>query len=107
MGYNLSMNGNEVREICSTLGLSPQHLASLVGVHLTTVYRWEGQAASELRLEPLQHRLLLQLQKRAQVGQPKDLGRQLIECLLVGGTLVGLAYLLADLVETKPRRMSR
>jgi len=96
-----------VRDLRFSLGLTPQYLANLLGVHLTTVYRWEGQDKAELRLEPLQHSLLLQMQRRASAGQPKDFGQQLIEGLLIGGTLVGLACLLADLADTNSRRRSK
>jgi transcriptional regulator with XRE-family HTH domain len=101
------MNGNEVRTLRTNLGLNPQHLATLLGVHLTTVYRWEAQGAQELRLEPLQHGLLLQMQKRLAQNPPKDFGQQLLEGLLIGGTLVGLALLLADLTEPTKRRSKR
>ena len=101
------MNGNEVRAIRETLGLSPLNLANLLGVHLTTVYRWEAQGAQQLRLEPLQHSLLLQMQKRLRQGPPQDLGQQLLQGLLIGGTLVGLAYLLADLAEPNPKRRTK
>lgn len=101
------MTGNEVRTLRTQLGLSPQHLAALLGVHLTTVYRWESTEGQELRLEPLQHSLLLQMQRRLKQQPPRDLGQQLLEALLVGGTLVGLAYLLADLTETTTKRRSK
>lgn len=101
------MNGSDVRQLRITLGLTPQHLAELLGVHLTTVYRWEKTERVELRLEPLQHRLLMEMQQQIQRRQPKEFGQQLIEGLLLGGTLLGLACLLSDLVETKPRRRSR
>lgn len=101
------MTGAEVQQLRSTLGLKPQELAGLVGVHLTTVYRWEGHGNEALRLEPLQHALLLRLQEQARVQKPQEFGKQLIEGLLVGGTLVGLAYLLADLATPKPGRRQR
>lgn len=102
--YDVSMTGYEVQLLRTSMGLTPQHLASLLGVHLTTVYRWEGQRGAALRLEPLQHSLLLQLQKQATARQPMDFGQELIKGLLIGGTLVGLACLLADLVDSKPNR---
>ena len=98
------MNGFEVRTIRESLGLSPLNLANLLGVHLTTVYRWEAQGDQELRLEPLQHSLLLQMQRRLTQGPPQDFGQQLLHGLLIGGTLVGLACLLSDLAEPAPKR---
>lgn len=98
------MTGSEIRNLRTTLGLSPNHLAELLGVHLTTVYRWEKANDLQVRLEPLQHRLLMEMQTRVQRRQPKDFGQQLIEGLLLGGTLLGLACLLEELTESKPRR---
>lgn len=100
------MTGDDLRGLRNSLGLTPQHLASLLGVHLATVYRWEGQKTTHLRLEPLQHSLVLKLQEQASLRPPKDFGSELIEGLLIGGTLVGLACLLADLAESRPRRRS-
>lgn len=101
------MNGTEVRTIREHLRLSPLNLANLLGVHLTTVYRWEAQGDQELRLEPLQHSLLLQMQRRLNQGPPQDFAQQLLHGLLIGGTLVGLAYLLADLAEPAPKRRTK
>lgn len=98
------MRGTEVFNLRSKLGLSIQNLANLVGVHPTTVYRWETQGDAEIRLEPLQHGLLVRLQHQANLREPKSFGQQLVEGLVVGGTLVGLALLLADLVDSTPKR---
>lgn len=98
------MRGIEVTALRTRLGLNAQQLASLVGVHPTTVYRWESQANEVLRLEPLQHGLLVRLEAQANLKEPKSFGEQLIEGLVVGGTLVGLAVLLADLVQPNPGR---
>jgi len=99
------MTGLEVVQLRTRLGINTQQLASLLGVHPTTVYRWENQMDQTLRLEQLQHGLLLRLQERARTQEPKSLGQQLVEGLVVGGTLVGLALLLSDLINpTKPRR---
>lgn len=98
------MTGLEVTALKNSLGLTTQHLASLVGVHPTTVYRWESQGHAELRLEPLQHGLLVRLQRQADLREPKSFGQELVEGLVVGGTLVGLAVLLADLLDSTPKR---
>lgn len=96
------MNGIEVRHIRTTLGLNPQAFANLLGVHLTTVYRWEAAGPLEMRLEPLQSALLLRLRQKATDAKPEATGQRLIEALLVGGTLVGLAALLSDLIQPPP-----
>jgi len=99
------MTGNEIRTLRTSLGLSAQRLAELIGVHFTSIYRWESAGDRKVNLEPLQAALLYRLQERA-AKAPRDVGERLLQGLLVGGTLLGLAYLLADLIEpeTKPQR---
>jgi hypothetical protein len=47
------------------------------------------------------------MQRRLAQGPPQDLGQQLLQGLLIGGTLVGLAYLLSDLAEPTPKRRTK
>ncbi len=99
------MTGNEIRSLRTSLGLSAQRFAELIGVHFTSVYRWESTGPKKVNLEPLQAALIYRLQEKAETA-PEATGEQLLQGLLVGGTLLGLAYLLSDLIEseTKPKR---
>jgi len=96
------MTGNEIRSLRTSLGLSAQRFAELIGVHFTSVYRWESVGPNKVNLEPLQTALIYRLHEKA-LKAPKATGEQLLQGLLVGGTLLGLAYLLSDLIEPKPK----
>lgn len=89
----------EVRSLRARLGMYGNDFAYLLGVHYTTLCRWEKAAV--VRAEPLQAALLLHAQERV-MGLPLEaattLGTELRTALATGGTLKGLAVLLADLV---------
>lgn len=96
-----AFSGNQVRHLREQLGLTQQQFASLLGVHSTTLYRWEASGLVALRIEPFQLQILRALQQ--QIERPgNDLAEALGKALLVGGGLLALYVLLQDLFE-KPR----
>ena len=72
--------------------------AQLLGVHATTVYRWELAAGQAIRIEPLQLQLLSvlqqQLHERQRTAARNELAETITKGLLVGGTMLGLFKLL-------------
>ena len=102
------MTGNGIRDLRQCLGLTPAQLASLLGVHLITVYRWEGMHGAPLRIEPLQAQILAGLQQRCHAlprAEQSTFGEALAAGLKLGGTLLGLGLLANALFPpaTKPR----
>lgn len=101
------MTGEQIRELRDALRLDPAHFAQLLGVHPSTLYRWEAAGDGTVRVEPFQQQILAVLQ--GQVATPKaateDLGDTILKGLLVGGAMYGLFKLLeAAFSEDQPRR---
>lgn len=95
------MTGHGIKALREALGLEPYVFAKLLGVHVSTLYRWE-QVHGDVRIDPLQAEILEKLRvnlsekKRA---EQKKLGDDLLKALLLGGALVALAVLLNELVK--------
>jgi transcriptional regulator with XRE-family HTH domain len=101
------MTGTQVRELRAALHLDPTHFAQLLGVHPSTLYRWEAAGDVPVRVEPFQQQILavLQGQVAAPRGTNEDLGETILKGLLVGGAMFGLFKLLeAAFSEDQPRR---
>lgn len=90
--------------------------AQLFGVHVATAYRWEAAGAKSVTLDPLHAALFARLEQSVNARQAQtqraDWGKQIATGLLIGGTLAGLAILLAELLPTgtppsKPKKQAR
>jgi len=96
------MAGPGIKVLREALGLDPYVFAKILGVHVSTLYRWE-QTRGEVRIDPLHADILEKLhatlaaKKRA---EQKQLGDAVLKALLVGGALVGLAFLLNEIVKS-------
>lgn len=91
------MTGRDVHRIRTELGLTTIDFAELVGVGLSTLYRWEQAAAAKINIDPFQTRLLAMLKRRlAQLSaqQRSGLGRRLRSALAEHGALYALFVLL-------------
>jgi len=84
------MTGGAVRQLRMLLGLNPAHFAQLIGVHPSTLYRWEAAGDGALKIEPFQLQIL------AVMGRHGDaaLGETILQGLLYGGPMLGLFKLL-------------
>lgn len=91
------MTGTDVRKMREAFGWRVPILAQLVGVDRTTAYRWEQGRGKALRLDPLHDALLTRLLELASRPRRAERGRALAQAVKLGGTLAGLAELLADL----------
>ena len=102
----MRITGYEIRQLRETLGMSVPHFAELLGIHLATVYRWESTGAKAPPLGPLHQRLLAHLKQQANAKTLKARDQwagELLQAVLVGGTLVALAQLLSSASQQKPR----
>lgn len=82
------MNGNQIRKLREKLGLDSVLFSRLLGVHLSTVYRWE-QAKKNPNIDILQRELLTFIDK-VKIGHVDTLKKSVAE-----GSLKGLAVLLS------------
>jgi hypothetical protein len=101
------MTGEEVGRIRLALGMSLPQFSQLLGVHPTTAYRWEGSGPHVVRLDPLHAGLLTHLSRQLAARSSAartDWAKQIVEGVVVGGTLVGLAVLLNELLPSQPPR---
>ena len=86
------LTGNDVRNTIELFGLTRLEMATLVGVTLSTVYRWEAHQAKVVKMEPFQ-RLLIGTVMRQPLSQEKR--NQVAVALRMGGVLGGLRILLS------------
>lgn len=103
----MRITGTEIKQLRDTLGMSVPHFAELLGIHLATVYRWESVGSNAPPLGPLHQRLLAHLQQQANVRALKirqQWAGQLLQAVLIGGTLAALAQLLSNEKPKKKRR---
>ncbi|MBI5536031.1 MAG: hypothetical protein HY898_25145 [Deltaproteobacteria bacterium] len=102
------MTGTEIRQLRSSLGMDPTRFAQLLGIHPSSLYRWEAAGELQIRVEPFQSQVLAALQQQVaqrQAPAQADLGQAILAGLLIGGGLLGLYKLLeAVFDEPKPRR---
>lgn len=100
------LTGDLLRQLRQELGFDAFQFAHLLGVHVSTIYRWEAQGAGEVRMDPLQRQILYGTVTRFRHTAPdrkEELGRAILTALLAGGALFGLMVLLQFLNEERPR----
>jgi transcriptional regulator with XRE-family HTH domain len=94
------MTGNDVQRLRQQIGWSAQQFADLLGVHASTVYRWEGTDAP-LSVDPLQRDLLMALNEwwaRSAPAQRANLRDKVQTAKVRGGNLRALRTLLNSVV---------
>lgn len=92
------MTGRGVANVRRQLGLDAVDFARVLGVHFSTVYRWER--ASVVQAEPLQQAILSLLAKRFRerpAAWRRELGRVMRVRLCRRGSLAALATLLVHI----------
>jgi len=84
--------------------IDPFALASVLGVHVSTIYRWESVRGRKIKPDPIQAEILARLDCKVSEhpSTAKALGRTIVDGLVVGGTLRALRDLLAALLERDP-----
>jgi DNA-binding XRE family transcriptional regulator len=92
------MTGSDVKQVREAMGLDPFAFAETIGVHVSSVYRWE--AAKEPSIDRLQEQIIIWLSKYVKrKDEMSDLGASVRGALLGGeGTLGALHKVLHYLV---------
>lgn len=102
------MHGTDITRLRQALGLDASHFAQLIGVHPSTIYRWEAMGDAPIKIEPFQMQLLAVLTRQVnavEAASSKALGDAILQGILVGGATFGLFKLLeAVFAEPEPRR---
>lgn len=94
------MHGSDVRTIRGALGLTVPTFATVLGVHPSTVHRWEAAGTQPVVIEGVPWAVLAALRQRvvreqADPTKVKDQGQKINDALVVGGVLLALAALIA------------
>jgi DNA-binding transcriptional regulator YiaG len=97
-GLGEAMTGRELRVLREAIRLDPFGFAAVMGVHVSTVYRWE--ASGDIRAEPLQVTLFQALARRLHAcieAEAAVAGKAMIDGLRTDGALGGLMALMGFL----------
>jgi transcriptional regulator with XRE-family HTH domain len=78
------VTGDEAKAIRNSLGLEAQEMAEFLGVHMTSVYRWERCGTAKLKMFPASERLYLAARNLVSANG-SGWAEQLREALLVNG----------------------
>lgn len=100
------ITGDQLRALREALGMETFVFAMLLGVHVSTVYRWESKGSEAIQMDPLQRELLSKLVARFKKTHAKEksaLGQALVAGLISGGAVAGLLVLLKFLTNDEPK----
>ena len=93
------MTGNELQALRACLGLSEALFAQVVGVSVSSIWRWERMASHIVTVDPLQRSILSAVEvvtgRLDAVGRTR-LGGELERGITVGGGLYALHLLLGE-----------
>lgn len=97
------MTGKQIRKLSQQLDLDAFALAGVLGVHVSTIYRWEA-AHADVKMDPLQAQIMERLRAHvaAKPQAAADTRDAIIKGLVTGGALLGLLALLKQLFEDDP-----
>lgn len=93
------MTGSDIASAREALGLNPFAFAAVLGVHVSSVYRWE-KAGKNPRVDPLQREIItgIHTHRSSSTAQLKA-GKKVRSALESGGSLAGLHTLLQFIIE--------
>ena len=94
------MKANTVKYLRKELELEVPKFSKLLGVSPSTGYRWELSSEKNLKLAPLQTKLLQKIQSslmQKNSEEKKTWRKHLARSLKIGGTLAALAFILKDM----------
>jgi transcriptional regulator with XRE-family HTH domain len=95
----VEVTGQEVQSIRKRLGLPVSKFAAVLGVHPSSVFRWESRGDQAVPIEGIPLSVLSALRLRlAEEGdearEAREAGRAVSDALIVGGALIALLLLI-------------
>jgi transcriptional regulator with XRE-family HTH domain len=93
------MTGRQLRRLREDLGMTTHAFADVIGVHVSTLYRWEDTEIA-LKTDPLQQKIIERLGEELgdmSIEQRRALGKKVTDLLLAKGSLVALGGLIAKI----------
>ncbi len=101
----VKLTGHRVRHIRDALGMTVPQFSTVIAVHPGTVHRWEAAGDGEVPIDGVAASVLAALDQKVRRNggpsadfNPEDVGQQVIQALIVGGALLALGLLIAELV---------
>lgn len=99
------MLGHDVLNLRLAMGLSPSALAEILGVHASTVYRWEAAGDRIIHVDSMQAKILAALSsevsKRKAAESQAEFGAAIGAAVLIGGGLFALFKVLEEVFDEK------
>lgn len=92
--------GIEIRGVRRALDLSVSRFATVLGVHPSTVFRWEAAGDGQVSVEGVPWNVLTALRQRLldeglDQEEVRAKGREVSQALVIGGVLLALGLLIA------------
>ncbi len=99
----VKLAGTKIRSIREALGLTVPQFASVIAVHPGTVHRWEGAGSAEVPVDGVAASVLMSLDMKVKNDKAafdaEQVGKQVVQTLLVGGALLALGFLIAQIAK--------
>lgn len=94
------MEAHTIKYLRNQLQMEIPQFSKLLGISSSTVYRWEISPEKNLRLPPLQTKLIEKIHnslRQKNQEEKKVWIEHLLRSLKIGGTLAALAFILKDM----------
>lgn len=92
-----TLTGDQIRALRESYGLDVRQWAEILGVSLSTSYRWEQQGAAGVPVDPGSDRMLRLLKQHPEPDR-RALGEKIANTLAAGGALRALHLVLRELL---------
>lgn len=92
--------GTQVRHLREDIGLNGQQFAKILGVHPTSLYRWEGAVDRKVNVAPRQLQLLVVLEKEMRKRKSTEAREEFAQSIITGLLLRGDLFALFKILKT-------
>lgn len=92
------MTGADVKALRGAMGLTAYALGDVLGVDISTIYRWESARKAKVPMQALAERMLTRLNKLPE-GELAELGRRVREHLVSTSPLHALRVMLDAILK--------